>query len=1112
MSTQQKAYNIDPYYDDFSEDKRFYQILFRPGFSVQARELTQLQTILRDQFKKFGDHVFQQGSIVIPGNSFVDFSGLYAKLEANYLGTPIDVSLFQDKKIIGVDTGVAAMVRAAIPVEGTDPNTLIVNYMAAGNNGESTFNEGEEIYVEENISIRAKISSNSPFGSSTMAFINDGVYYVNGTFVKVVKQYVVVSKYDGSPSAHVLLKINESIITSDDDQSLLDPAQGEPNYAAPGSDRLKIDLTLVTLPITSDFGDDYVELMRFEEGVLVYHAKNPKYSELEKSLARRTYDESGDYLVYGLSPSLLEHIKLDKTKGVYPPPVGDKNKFVLKLTAGKAYIKGFEKEQIADTLLTVDKARTEDHIKNKSCSVIPAFGQIIYVSDFFGLPDTFNHETIYFYNSSNTLDVGAVEIGSAKAYAIEYKEGQGIYGLYVYGMTFSGTYTFEDIGGIQYGTSGSATVLQKLNVPNATDEYTVGETVSFNTRSAKVAYHDITTSTLYVYKNVSSSLSPKVGDNIVGGTSTASGIIKAKTVIQPRGTQSSPIIQVPLSPVASIRDANGDPDIVYQVYKYVTITTDINGNGSVNIDNGRIDALTQGSLLASWSGGSVALNKFSLSASGTTLGLIDGPHNTTVDIQVIVTKYEVTEKTKTLTTNVETALTLTGTTVKSADLAKADIYKLVSVISSIDGDVTDKFKLDNGQRNYYYDYGKIILNDETIPAGTLTVTYQYFEHSASGDYFCINSYRNSGIATSTELDFNSYVPNYFSTTDSNTYDLSACYDFRKIIGYAGDALMNEARITSSVDYYVGRIDLYGINTTGDIVYIRGIPEEIPEIPKAPSETLILGSYKVPAWTPNIKAINVKEEKVKRFTMKDINDLSTRIGYLEEYATLNALESDASKMEIVDPTTGLNRYKLGLLVDDFSDPSIISDYYNADFAAEYEDSVLKPAKEWVTSEFFLDSTNSTNYKRTGDIVTLPYQEVEFVVQPYSTKITNVNPFLVISWIGNMTLNPNADSWVETENLPDIVKNTSTTVYVTRPDNVQATPVIPATPITPTPVPAPVSQTPVQTPTVTVVPTATTVTPEPEPKVFAFWDSDLGYPAWIPLSQAKESNIQGPISLY
>ena len=40
--------NVDPYYDDFAESKQFNRVLFKPAKAVQARELTQLQTILQE--------------------------------------------------------------------------------------------------------------------------------------------------------------------------------------------------------------------------------------------------------------------------------------------------------------------------------------------------------------------------------------------------------------------------------------------------------------------------------------------------------------------------------------------------------------------------------------------------------------------------------------------------------------------------------------------------------------------------------------------------------------------------------------------------------------------------------------------------------------------------------------------------------------------------------------------------------------------------------------------------------------------------------------------------------------------------------------------------------
>ena len=60
-------YNVNPYYDDFDEEKQFYRILFRTGRAVQARELTQLQTNIQRQIERFGRSIFKEGSIVIPG-------------------------------------------------------------------------------------------------------------------------------------------------------------------------------------------------------------------------------------------------------------------------------------------------------------------------------------------------------------------------------------------------------------------------------------------------------------------------------------------------------------------------------------------------------------------------------------------------------------------------------------------------------------------------------------------------------------------------------------------------------------------------------------------------------------------------------------------------------------------------------------------------------------------------------------------------------------------------------------------------------------------------------------------------------------------------------------
>jgi len=80
-SALETNFNVDPYYDDYSEDKNFHRILFKPGFAVQARELTQLQTILQDQVSRHGYHTFKEGSEVAGGGQFLDTVGVLSSMQ-----------------------------------------------------------------------------------------------------------------------------------------------------------------------------------------------------------------------------------------------------------------------------------------------------------------------------------------------------------------------------------------------------------------------------------------------------------------------------------------------------------------------------------------------------------------------------------------------------------------------------------------------------------------------------------------------------------------------------------------------------------------------------------------------------------------------------------------------------------------------------------------------------------------------------------------------------------------------------------------------------------------------------------------------------------------------
>ena len=104
--------NVTPYYDDFDKDKNFYRVLFRPGFPIQARELTTVQSILQNQVESIGTHLFKDGAMVIPGQVGYDLNVDAILLQESFLGSDVETYRTQlDGTIIaGLTTGVQAQV------------------------------------------------------------------------------------------------------------------------------------------------------------------------------------------------------------------------------------------------------------------------------------------------------------------------------------------------------------------------------------------------------------------------------------------------------------------------------------------------------------------------------------------------------------------------------------------------------------------------------------------------------------------------------------------------------------------------------------------------------------------------------------------------------------------------------------------------------------------------------------------------------------------------------------------------------------------------------------------------------------------------------------------
>ena len=146
-------FNVDPYYDDYDEDKSFYRILFRPGYAVQAREVTQLQTILQSQVEKFGDNIIKNGSIV-SGCSFTTSKINFVKLtDRDSSGDTYVITDFANGYIVHASSNLTFQTidtKSGFEITNPDLNTLYGRYINSGNSSgvqKDEFSPGDTIKV-----------------------------------------------------------------------------------------------------------------------------------------------------------------------------------------------------------------------------------------------------------------------------------------------------------------------------------------------------------------------------------------------------------------------------------------------------------------------------------------------------------------------------------------------------------------------------------------------------------------------------------------------------------------------------------------------------------------------------------------------------------------------------------------------------------------------------------------------------------------------------------------------------------------------------------------------------------------------------------------------------
>lgn len=1004
MTTSKIKHNFVNYtLDDFDETKNYHRVLFRPGYAVQARELTQLQTSLQAQIDRYGQYAFKDGSRVLDGKVSVDTQYDFIKIKSSFthsvggaLNSDAYLSDFLGSTITGLGNSgnqVTAKVIGFAVAAGSDLNTLYIKYEAKGgaNRDVGLFVADEEVTsnastVSGTVRYGELVASGStPTGQGSIVNIEQGVYFIAGTFVYVEGGSLILDKYTNTPSYIVGLTVTESVISSDTSghSALVDNATGTPNFAAPGANRYQISTTLVKEPlaIASRNTANYIPLVTVENGKVLFD-KTDKNNDaaLGRRLARRTFEESGNYSVQPFELNIIEYLNTGTNFG-YKTNVqivadGDAanngagttygtSKLAVGVEPSVAYVKGFRNENLGTKYVKVEKPRGADatnEVNNATTDI--KLGNYIRLknSTVSGIPDINNFTPVNLINQAGTT------IGTCRARGMEQPitGSAGYTALYIFDIAMTGGNTFNLVRALsQAGTPAFAAEL--------------------------------------INKTANNGPAPQPGAN-------------SDALLFDSGL-SSLVYKLPFDAIKALPNN----DVIYRRKQAFSGTSDGSGNITFTVSgtntfvdhNNNLVFATGGNFgrLAS-SGGTYNYT----TASTTTLTITGLPTNAVIEVVATIQTNE-NPITKTRVNNATKANTVGSGVI---GLNKADIIRIVSITDGNSLDVTERFTLDNGQRDNYYGIGRAVLKPGfPTPTGTCTVTFDHYTHG-SGKYFSVDSYPSGDYDTIGTF-----------TGVNGELQLRDCIDFRPRLDDAGTNFTStganltsaphpSSTLTTDIQYYMSRIDKLYVNRSGEFLIEKGVPSETPASPATPDDAMGIYDLILSPYVFSLKDIRPRIIDNKRYTMRDIGGLDKRIKNLEYYVSLSLLEQNAADAHIVD-SAGLSRFKNGFLVDSFRGHQV-GDTVNNDYKCSIDkgNGLLRPKFDERSVNLIRKASDSGSVVISSSLAHLPIASNTTIIdQPYASSFVNVNPYNVFSWDGVVKLSPDSDEWKEVDQRPAIL---------------------------------------------------------------------------------------------
>jgi hypothetical protein len=950
------------YKDDFRDSDNYARILFNAGKALQARELTQMQTIIQKEIERFGSHVFREGGIVQPGGvALVEFE--YVKLASGQL--PSDVNTIKGKTFTVQAPSAAIQVEIVdtIAAEGSDPDTLIVRYIStsAGTSSATPVRVGNGVVLENTVLGSAydmTTAATSASGRGLKFEVAQGVFFAQGHFVFCEKQSIYLSKYSLNVDKDVGFRIVQDVVTVNDTNDLYDNQGAAPNLAAPGADRYRIRLYLTTRDQIAS-GQNFVFLTKVTNGIITDTSTvNNSYNVLADVMALRTKEESGDYIVKPFNAKFND--------------LNDSN-LELEVTDGIVYIDGYRLE-MASKKITVPKAQETVTLQNES--VVVQYGNYILGSGGAGLP---NISTFQRQNIRSATGYGGSTIGTCRVRAVEEDGSNWRYYLFEINMNSGQSFASAK----SFGLSASDYTNIVLTDGAAKLENTAQNDLLFPLPKVRPTQTGITFDDISVQERYT--VTTDGSGNSTAAVSVTSGTFEnvGTWIVAPTdGAIESPTITLDATQTSftvSGASASKTLEILAKVKK--------------PSPTARSKTLTDATLTVAWPGDART----------------DAAGNQYIDLgKTDIYKLNAVKVTDSDGADISSNWTLdNGQRDNYYGLGRVVLRRGLSAPSS---NIFVRYQhFTHGAGNFFdvTSYNAAQVSYENIPSyrqndGTTVqlrdvVDFRPVATRAAGGIGL--GYDSNGTGGTGLINL---LP---SNTDTFTGDIVYYMPRRdKLVALAGPV--------KGQPIQAGRLQV-----------LQGVADLDPQYPVVTANSMALMNIDLNPYTLDNQDLDTQMIPNKRFTMADIAELEQRIDKLQELTTLSLLELNTSTLAVFD-SAGIARTKAGFLVDNFKDYAFAA-VDRADYRAAIDDleGTLNCEQDIHNVRLLFDSSDpATTAILKGDIAMLPIaSEPTFVNQNLATEAINVNPFAVITHNGVLRLSPSSDEWVETQYAPDVIVN-------------------------------------------------------------------------------------------